>query len=536
MLVAEFEGQSTAKTIQLFKENDGGVIFLDEAYELSSVDKKGGYENEALTELMKCMDDYSKTTVIVAGYRQDMEEKLFKSNPGLKRRFETEFNLKPFSPSELVEILVRKVKAEGLEMEEKAKNWLAKQFATPSAQKMLQDQNAGAMKTLLDKAHAKLANEDLKANMLQKKHFKPALDAMLQTHQSDTEVRKLCLKPMSRQTLQTGPEAGFALNAARLVEDMCDGVKSVMQTRGMELTEEKVFPGLQPTERTWSRDRVVSYVWGPDQHFGWTPNKNPLLDETLSTEADISATVVRLEISKEELYSGDEEDGFTTLFFDFRDENTPRFILYQKGTVVAHSLNLKQAPRNAQTWINGVQKKLTAFACTPIQRLLGVKKEQEQELRAAMTKIAYQYVVDANLTQRKQLKYTTLKQHIQWEGNKNHLLAVLNAWIDITCCKYVEASLLRLRKSIDSDISIRISKETTLADKDISVVNNTVEQIRRQALLPDMHLCFTLIPEPEDEPPPESGWLRSVKSTFNDKDVIAVFLPTEYGMACQSWT
>jgi hypothetical protein len=65
----------------------GGVLFIDEAYELG----KGGYGDEGMTQLLSMLTmsefDNGKTVVILAGYTTQMHEML-ERNPGLKSRFQ----------------------------------------------------------------------------------------------------------------------------------------------------------------------------------------------------------------------------------------------------------------------------------------------------------------------------------------------------------------------------------------------------------------------------------------------------------------
>lgn len=95
-LVAEYQGQ-TARNVQRLFEGDpeagveghaGGVIFIDEAYDLYHGDQDQ-YGKEAITELLRQSENHrDNTVVIMAGYGPDME-RLFQSNSGLRRRFPT---------------------------------------------------------------------------------------------------------------------------------------------------------------------------------------------------------------------------------------------------------------------------------------------------------------------------------------------------------------------------------------------------------------------------------------------------------------
>lgn len=93
-LVGEYQGQTAAKVKGVFEGKNGeegiagGVLFVDEAYDLYHGDQDA-YGREAITELLaQAENNRSNTVVILAGYGPQMEE-LFGSNPGLRRRFPT---------------------------------------------------------------------------------------------------------------------------------------------------------------------------------------------------------------------------------------------------------------------------------------------------------------------------------------------------------------------------------------------------------------------------------------------------------------
>jgi SpoVK/Ycf46/Vps4 family AAA+-type ATPase len=103
-LVAGYVGQTAIKTKKVIETAKGGVLFIDEAYALTS--KSGNdFGNEAIETILKEMEDNRNTfSVIVAGYPNEMDAFL-KSNPGLLSRFNNHFTLPDFKENELEEIL-----------------------------------------------------------------------------------------------------------------------------------------------------------------------------------------------------------------------------------------------------------------------------------------------------------------------------------------------------------------------------------------------------------------------------------------------
>jgi SpoVK/Ycf46/Vps4 family AAA+-type ATPase len=104
-LISGYQGQTALKVQQIIKRAKGGVLFIDEAYSITENENTDSYGRECLTELTKALEDYREDlVVIVAGYKAPMI-KFFKSNPGLKSRFNTFIEFKDYDHIELFEIL-----------------------------------------------------------------------------------------------------------------------------------------------------------------------------------------------------------------------------------------------------------------------------------------------------------------------------------------------------------------------------------------------------------------------------------------------
>jgi SpoVK/Ycf46/Vps4 family AAA+-type ATPase len=151
-LVADYVGQTAAKTRRKIREAIGGVLFIDEAYAL--VGGTGNdYGPEAISELVRHMEDSrDELVVIVAGYESEMHQFLA-ANPGLASRFPTTLRLPDYTDDQLLDILEAQARSAGLVLgagvREKVGGMLLKQSRGRSFG------NARLMRNVLDRAMAR---------------------------------------------------------------------------------------------------------------------------------------------------------------------------------------------------------------------------------------------------------------------------------------------------------------------------------------------------------------------------------------------
>lgn len=150
-LVGRYIGETAPKTRDAVMKAMGAVLFIDEAYSLST----GGhsdYGSEAITTLVKMMEDYKgKFVCIAAGYTREMTQFL-NMNSGLKSRFDETINFEDYNADELYRIFVSMAKKKEYILEDEAhvaaKALFEKIYAT-------RDQNFGNARTVrraLDRA------------------------------------------------------------------------------------------------------------------------------------------------------------------------------------------------------------------------------------------------------------------------------------------------------------------------------------------------------------------------------------------------
>ncbi|MDQ2588763.1 right-handed parallel beta-helix repeat-containing protein [Saccharothrix yanglingensis] len=129
-LVAQYIGATAIKTAEVVTKAMGGVLFIDEAYTLSSQSGGSGpdFGQEAIDTLMKMMEDHrDEIVVIVAGYSELME-KFLASNPGLASRFTRTIEFPNYSVDELVTITANLCRKHYYELSDDAVAALADYF------------------------------------------------------------------------------------------------------------------------------------------------------------------------------------------------------------------------------------------------------------------------------------------------------------------------------------------------------------------------------------------------------------------------
>jgi broad-specificity NMP kinase len=111
-LVGEYLGHTAMKTQKVIDEALGGVLFIDEAYQLGngSERKIDSYSKECIDTLNQNLSEKKGQFIcIIAGYKRELEENFFSVNPGLKRRFSFKYSIESYTWKELTKILIHKI-------------------------------------------------------------------------------------------------------------------------------------------------------------------------------------------------------------------------------------------------------------------------------------------------------------------------------------------------------------------------------------------------------------------------------------------
>jgi hypothetical protein len=125
-LIAGYLGQTAIKTNKVIQECLGGCLFIDEVYSLGTGDLgNNSFSKECIDTLCEALSNYKEELmVIVAGYKEDVNEYFFKANQGLDSRFIWRFELEGYSSKELMRIFILKVENNGWTIFlDKLENW-----------------------------------------------------------------------------------------------------------------------------------------------------------------------------------------------------------------------------------------------------------------------------------------------------------------------------------------------------------------------------------------------------------------------------
>lgn len=102
-LISDHIGGTAIKTTEIIQKSLGGVLFIDEAYQLTPSCEKD-FGKECIATLVREMTEHKNDLVIIfAGYKKEMQE-FINVNPGMKSRITNRISFEDYSIDELYEI------------------------------------------------------------------------------------------------------------------------------------------------------------------------------------------------------------------------------------------------------------------------------------------------------------------------------------------------------------------------------------------------------------------------------------------------
>ena len=153
-LVAGYAGQTALKVDELIKRAMGGVLFIDEAYNLVTGDQDE-FGKEAINTLLTRAENYrDRLMIIMAGYEEPMRQ-LLAANEGMKRRFPNELHFESYTEEELEQIFNSMLKS---------RDYVLHMDAKKSVRRLIKSRmgrndfgNAGDIRNMIDGMVQKLA-------------------------------------------------------------------------------------------------------------------------------------------------------------------------------------------------------------------------------------------------------------------------------------------------------------------------------------------------------------------------------------------
>lgn len=163
-LVAGYVGQTAIKTKEVVDKALGGVLFIDEAYALTTRGPQD-YGQEAVETLLKNMEDHrDDLVVIVAGYIELMND-FVHSNPGLESRFNRFLYFPDYTVEEMLAIFEMRCEKAGYRLEERARERL-KGILKEESEDSIGFGNARGVRNLFEQAVSRQANRLAKKDVL----------------------------------------------------------------------------------------------------------------------------------------------------------------------------------------------------------------------------------------------------------------------------------------------------------------------------------------------------------------------------------
>ena len=169
-LIGKYVGWTAPAIQKKFRQAEGGVLFIDEAYSLVD-DRDGSYGDEAINTIVQEMENHRDNVVVIfAGYPDKMETFLQK-NPGLRSRIAFHVPFEDYSTDELCDIARLLTRRKGLEFSRDACKKLEQLFSAAREQddfgngryvrNMIEKAQMAQAVRLLDKDYDQITSKDI---------------------------------------------------------------------------------------------------------------------------------------------------------------------------------------------------------------------------------------------------------------------------------------------------------------------------------------------------------------------------------------
>ncbi len=187
-LIAGYVGQTAIKTAEKIDQAIGGVLFIDEAYALTSRGGSTDFGKEAIETIIKRMEDQKgEFAVVTAGYPENMKH-FMEANPGLKSRFDRVLDFEDFTVDELMQIAKTHLEKEKLTLEPDAEKDLTDYFAELHSRK---DNFFGNGRTVMKTVEQVIKNQNLRLATLTKEERDDKLNLITPDDLKDISENKI---------------------------------------------------------------------------------------------------------------------------------------------------------------------------------------------------------------------------------------------------------------------------------------------------------------------------------------------------------
>jgi len=109
-LIGRYVGETEEKTSKVIRNAMGGVLFIDEAYQLTKAGSENDFGKEAVETLVTELENNrDRFVAIFAGYTTDMQNFL-EANEGLRSRIPLTLDFEDYTPDEVAQIVIAIIK------------------------------------------------------------------------------------------------------------------------------------------------------------------------------------------------------------------------------------------------------------------------------------------------------------------------------------------------------------------------------------------------------------------------------------------
>ena len=160
-LIGKYVGWTSKQVKEIIDKAIGGILFIDEVYSLNSA-REGGFEDEAITTLLKEMEDKrNDLCIILAGYKNETMD-LIKRNPGFESRIQFYLNFNDYNEEELYNIFNKLAIQENFQLSSDIKQYLEKELN--KYRKLDNFSNARFIRNIFEKTKIEQANRIINNN------------------------------------------------------------------------------------------------------------------------------------------------------------------------------------------------------------------------------------------------------------------------------------------------------------------------------------------------------------------------------------